>query len=163
MVCDREPNHRCLSERGLTISQSEGLDDREAINWIGAERKDDTGRPRGRPVVGRAMPARSTQRRPLPAADQSLLAGRVLRHQAAGGPGVDGLTWEAMRKPGVQTSRVCTHGSNGERIGHSRPGDSTYRSRTAGSVRSRSRPWKTRLSTGLRQRTLDRSPDYYGG
>ena len=39
-------------------------------------------------------------------------------------------------------------GSNGERIGHCRRGGSTYPSRTAGSARLRSRPWRTRSSNG---------------
>ena len=45
-------------------------------------------------------------------------------------------------------SRTCMTGSSGERIGHCRPGECTYPSRTADSARSRSRPWRTRSSNG---------------
>src|SRR5215471_10192823 len=37
-----------------------------------------------------------------------------------------------MRRTGRPSSWICTHGSSGERIGHCRPGDSTFPSRTAG-------------------------------
>ncbi len=39
-------------------------------------------------------------------------------------------------------------GSNVERIGHCRAGESIFPSRTADSVRSRSQPWRTRSSNG---------------
>src|SRR6266404_725323 len=49
-----------------------------------------------------------------------------------------------------QISMTCTRASNGERIGHCRPGVSTYPSQTAGSARSRS-PQSHRTTLRSRQ------------
>ena len=69
-----------------------------------------------------------------------------LKEDAA--PGVDRLTWtdyEADLERNLEDLHDRVHG---ERIGHCRPGGSTYPSRMAGSARSRSRPWRTRSSNG---------------
>ena len=59
-------------------------------------------------------------------------------------PGVDRLMWKDYEAD----SKICTTGSKAERIGRGRPGGSTYPSRMAGNARSRSQPWRTRLSNG---------------
>ena len=69
-----------------------------------------------------------------------------LKEDAA--PGVDRLTWKDYEAASSAISRICATGSNRERIGHCRPGGSTYPSRTAGGAHSRSRPWRTRSSNG---------------
>src|SRR5215471_17742610 len=47
-----------------------------------------------------------------------------------------------------QTSRTCTTGTTGERIGHSPVGDNTYQKPMDDSVRLRSALWKTKSSRG---------------
>ena len=71
-------------------------------------------------------------------------------------PGVDGLTWKDY-EAGLeqQYSRTCTHGSSGEPIGRCRHGAYTYRSRMAGSARSRLPPWRTRSSSERRLAVLN--------
>ena len=55
---------------------------------------------------------------------------------------------EPTRQTLIAISLTCTSGCIEERIGPYRPGESTYPSRTGGSVRSRLPPLKTRLSNG---------------
>jgi hypothetical protein len=67
-------------------------------------------------------------------------------------PGVDGLTWqddEADLEPGPGT---CTIGSTGGRTGPGRPADDPFRKRMDGPGLGRSRPWRTRSSSGPRSR-----------
>ena len=73
-----------------------------------------------------------------------------LKENAA--PGVDGLTWGPTRQTSSAISRTCMRGFIGERIGHCHHGGCTFPSRTVGSARSRSPPWKTRSSSGRRLR-----------
>ena len=68
--------------------------------------------------------------------------------KANAAPGVDRLTWKDYEVDLGAISRICMDGSSGERIGHCRAGGSTSPSRMAGSARSRSQRWKTRLSNG---------------
>ena len=76
-----------------------------------------------------------------------LLRDGVLRAQARRRPRRGRADVAGLRgRPRAQASRTCTPGSNGERTGRCRPGGATYRSRTAGSARSRSPPWRTRSS-----------------
>jgi hypothetical protein len=63
-------------------------------------------------------------------------------------PGVDRLTWTDYEETSSASSRICTTGSNGERIGRCRAGAFTYPSRTDDSARSRSPRWRTRSSNG---------------
>ena len=72
--------------------------------------------------------------------------------KADAAPGVDRLTWKDYEANLRATSRTCAIGSNGERIGRYRAGGSIYPNRTDGSVRSRSRPWRTKSSNGRRPR-----------
>ena len=69
-----------------------------------------------------------------------------LKEDAA--PGVDRLTWKDYEVTSSASSRTCTIGSNGERIGRCRTGECTYPSRTGDSARSRSPRWRTRSSNG---------------
>ena len=71
----------------------------------------------------------------------------ALKRDAA--PGVDGLTWqdyEADLEPQARGS--ARPGPSGSVPGAAVPADGTYRSRTAGSGRWRSPPWRTRSSRG---------------
>ena len=71
----------------------------------------------------------------------------VLRAQAQGGPRRGRHDVAGLRGgPRAHGSRICTHGSTGERTGRNRPAGRTYRRRTDGNGRWRSPPWKTRSS-----------------
>jgi|SRR5215467_4675528 len=61
-----------------------------------------------------------------------------LKENAA--PGVDGLRWGDYERISNAGSKICTHDSNGERIGRCRAGEGTYPSRTGSCARSRLPP-----------------------
>ena len=63
-----------------------------------------------------------------------------------------GLRGETTSNTSSVILRTCTLGSTGERISHCRRGVYTSPSRTGGSAHSRSQPWRTRSSNGLRSR-----------
>src|SRR5215475_10544260 len=79
----------------------------------------------------------------------------AIRREAA--PGVDGVTWQDYAT-NVEINLQGLH-ARVQRGAYRalRPGDSTYPSRTAGNARSRSPPWKTRLSNGRRPHCSTRS------
>ena len=72
----------------------------------------------------------------------------ALKREAA--PGVDGLTWRAYAADLDIGSRICMHGSNGERTGRCHRDDGTSRKRMATSARWRWPPSRTRSSRGRR-------------
>ena len=61
-------------------------------------------------------------------------------------PGVDRLTWKDYEADFERHIEDLHHRATGERIGHCPPGGCTSPSRMAGSARSRSPRWRTRLS-----------------
>ena len=90
------------------------------------------------------------------ASNCSTMAFFELKKNAA--PGMDGLTWrDYERRPRSQSRGSARTASIEERIGHCRPGGSTYPSRMADSAQSRLRPSKTRSSRGRRPRCSTRS------
>ena len=70
----------------------------------------------------------------------------ALKRDAA--PGVDGLTWRTYEADLDRNLTDCMSGFIGEHTGHCRHAGRTYRRRTGNSARSRSRPWRTRSSSG---------------
>ena len=71
----------------------------------------------------------------------------ALKREAAPGRGwadMDGL----CARPWSQNCKICTQGSNGERIGRNHHAGRTYRRRTENSARWRSRHWRTKSSKG---------------
>jgi transcriptional regulator of met regulon len=77
-----------------------------------------------------------------------LLAEAFFELEENAAPGVDRLTWKDYEADLERNLEICTTGSNEERIGHCRHDGSTFPSRTAGSARWPSPPWRTRSSNG---------------